>query len=512
MTSVTLSFGPSKRIANSANYKWWVYSAVAVAMFLTVMDQTSVNIALPRIADHFGADLPTVQWITLSYVLSTSAMVMPLGRISDMMGRKRVVITGFLIFMGAAALGGTAQAFPMILVAKIIQGVGAAAIQANGMAMVIEAFPQRERGKATGMYMTIIGTGSISGPIIGGFLVSSLGWRSVFFTAIPVGFIALLAAIVVLKGRNATMQGGSQIASFDLGGASLSSAATISLLLVITNAHRLGLTSPYIIAGFTIAVVLIAGFIWWELRAKDPMLDLSFFRSTVFSLGVSARFLSFLGGSSVFFLMPFYLIQGLGYPANRAGLLMVPGSLSMAIMGPISGRLSDKIGTRWLTVAGMALSASAMFTFSRLTVDFSPIHVVMGMILSGCGMGMFNSTNTSAVMSSLVNPKFGIVSGFLNLTRTSANLTGVALATTIVTITMGSLGYEPSLSAMSSEEGEGVTAAFVSGVNRAYLVGAGYVLIAMVLSAIRSEPRPSSQPSSEPSPRPRSSSSTHVGE
>ena len=132
LINATIGLGPSKRIANSANYKWWVYAAVGIGMFLTVMDQTGVNIALPRIADHFRADLPTVQWITLSYVLSTSAMLMPLGRVSDMIGRRRVVVTGFLIFMGAAALGGTAQAFPMILVAKIIQGIGAAAIQANG--------------------------------------------------------------------------------------------------------------------------------------------------------------------------------------------------------------------------------------------------------------------------------------------------------------------------------------------------------------------------------------------
>ena len=167
------------------------------------------------------------------------------------------------------------------------------------------------------------------------------------------------------------------------------------------------------------------------------MLDLNFFRSKVFSMGVSARFLSFVAGSSVFFLMPFYLIVVLGNPASRAGLMLVPGSVAMAVMGPVSGLLADRVGTRWLSVLGMGLSASAMFIFSRLTVDSSWVHVVVGMVLSGSGMGIFSSSNTTAIMGSMDRERYGIVSAFLNLTRTSANVTGVVLATTIVALDHG---------------------------------------------------------------------------
>ena len=162
------AFGPVQRITESPNYKWWAYAAIAVGMFLTVMDQSGVNIALPRIAEHFDADIPTVQWITLGYVLSTSAMLMPMGRLSDMIGRRRVYIMGFVIFIAAAAFGGSSPSFSLLVVAKVLQGVGSAGIQANGMAMIAEVFPERERGKALGLYMTVIGTGSISGPIVGG--------------------------------------------------------------------------------------------------------------------------------------------------------------------------------------------------------------------------------------------------------------------------------------------------------------------------------------------------------
>ncbi len=487
--AATLMPGPSKAIVNSPHYKWWAYVAIAIGMFLTVMDQSGVNIALPRIAEHFGADIPTAQWITLSYVLSTSAMLMPMGRVSDIIGRKRVYIMGFLVFMSAAALGGTAQALPVLVGAKIIQGIGSAGIQANGMAMITEVFPERERGKALGLYMTVIGTGSVSGPIVGGLLVSGLGWRSVFFAAIPVGLLATAAALAILQTAVSARGAGGHRLRFDWPGASISSAGLVSFLLAMTNAHRLGWTSAPVLAGFGAAAALLVAFLWWERRATDPMLEMGFFRDRVFSLGVMARFLSFLGGSCVYFLMPFYLIQGLGYPANLAGLMLVPSSLCMAVIGPISGRLSDRLGTRWLAVLGMALSASAMFAFSRLHTNSSPAHVVMGMVLSGCGMGIFSSPNTSAIMSSLGRERYGIVSAFLNLTRTSANVTGVALATTIVVAVMGALGYEPSLAAVSEPGNEGVKGAFVTGMSRAFLVAASFMLLAMVLSGVRGERR-----------------------
>ena len=494
---VSLRIGPSQRVLSSPRYKWWVYAAIAVGIFVTVMDQSGVNIALPLIADRFATDIPTVQWISLGYVLSTAAMLMPMGRLSDMLGRKPVYLAGFVVFVSAAALGGAAQSFSLIIVAKVVQGIGSAAIQANGMAMIAQVFPENERGKGMGMYMAIIGTGSISGPVIGGLLISALGWRSVFFASVPLGLLAVVLALAVLRGSEKAESGGSGKLGFDWPGASLSSASLVSFLLAVTNGHRLGWGSPAVLAGLTMATLLMGAFLWWEGRADDPMLDLDFFKSKVFSMGVGARFLSFVGGSSVFFLMPFYLIVVLGNPASRAGLMMVPGSLAMAVLGPVSGLLADKVGTRWLAVLGMGLSASAMLVFSRLTVDSSWVHVAVGMALSGSGMGIFSSANTTAIMGSMDRERYGIVSAFLNLTRTSANVTGIVLATTIVTLPMGSMGYEPTLAAVSDSESEGLKAAFVSGLSRAYLTGAGFVFRALVLSALRGE-APVSRP--EPSP------------
>ena len=485
------AIAPIQKVTRSPNYKWWVYFSIAIGLFLTVLDQSGVNIALPRIAEEFGADIPTVQWISLSYVLATSATLMPLGRLSDMIGRKLVYVTGFVVFVGAAVLAGSADTFMMIIVAKVVQGVGSAAIQANGMAMITQVFPEQERGRALGLYMSIIGTGAISGPIVGGLLVTQLGWRSVFFASVPLGLVAILAAVAVLQGRSSADGQGGARARFDWLGAGLSSAALVSFLLGITNAHELGWGSPPIVFAFTLALLLAVAFIWWERRIDYPMLDMSFFRVRAFSFGVAARFLSFLGGTAVFFLMPFYIIQGLGYPASTAALFMVPGSIGMALMGPIAGRLSDRFGTRWLSVGAMALSASGMYLFAQLGTDSAPVHVMAGMMLTGLGMGMFSSTNTSAVMGSLSRESYGIASAFLNLVRTFANLTGVAMGTAITAFTMASLGFEPSLAEVGrSADADGTRAAFVLGLNRAFYVSTALMVGAMACAALRGEPTP----------------------
>ena len=489
----TGSILPLRRIVQSPNYHWWAYGAVAMGMLINVMDQSGINIALPRIAEEFSADIPTVQWISLGYTLATSAMLMPMGRLSDMIGRKRVYLIGFALFVVLAALGGMSQTLGVLIAVKIAQGLASAGVQANSMAFITEVFPDNQRGKAMGMYMAIIGSGAILGPMVGGVLVTEFGWRSIFFAGIPVSILAMTAAGLVLMGRTESQRADSIGSSFDWGGAALSSGALVVFLLAMTNGWKLGWSSPPIVAGFAASVVLVAGFIFWELRAREPMLDMSLFRNRVFSMAIGARFVSFLGGSSVFFLMPFYLIQVLGYEARIAAFLLVPGAMGMLILGPVSGRLSDRFGTRWPATLGMVSSAAAMFTLSTVGVHSPPWHIVVGMILSGVGMGTFSSPNTSAIMGSLPRDRYGVVSGFVNLARTSANVSGVALATTLVTITMASQGFEPNLSAISDGSGEGVRLAFVEGLSTALRVSGVMMVMALVLTVVRPDPRAAAQ-------------------
>ena len=486
---------PIRSLRSGPNYKYWVYGAVAIGLWINVSDQSGINIALPQIAEEFAADIPTVQWITLAYSLATSAMLMPMGRLSDMFGRKLVYLLGFAVFAVMALVGGLAQSLGFLIAVKILQGLASAGIQANSMALITEVFPDRERGKAMGMYMAIIGTGAVSGPMFGGILVSNLGWRSIFFAVMSVAILSMICTALVLKGRTAEQASPRRKGTFDWIGAALSSAALVAFLLAMTNAWKLGWTSPPIAGGLAASVILAIAFVIWEMRVPDPILDISLFKSRVFSMAIGARFLSFLGGSAVFFLTPFYLIQGLGYEADRAALLMIPGPVCMAVFGPISGRLSDNVGTRWPAAFGMASSASAMFVLALLGTDSPAWHIILGMMLSGLGMAAFSSPNTCVIMSSQSPSKYGIVSAFVNLTRTSANVSGLALAVTLVTITMASYGYEPSLSAVTEGGGEGVREAFVVGMSRAFQLSGAMMMIALALTVLRADRAKTLEPS-----------------
>jgi len=256
------------------------------------------------------------------------------------------------------------------------------------------------------------------------------------------------------------------------------------LLLAMTTGNKAGWLSPPILAAFTGAIGMLGAFIWWELRCSAPMLDLRLFKGRTFSLGVSAAFLTFLGSSAVIFLMPFYLQNVLGYSAKTAGFVVVPGALCMAVLGTVSGVLSDRFGWRPFTVGGLASSAIGLFILSRVTETSSLWMVVPALMLMSSGMGIFYSPNSSSVMNAVGQAKYGVVAGFLNLVRNSANVTSIAVATIIVTTTMSTLGFEPSLEAVRGDAA-GVGHAFTVGLRYSFLAMMGMLLSAMTISAFQ---------------------------
>ncbi len=490
---------PRLDISRSRHYKWWVFLALAIGTFTSVADFGSLNVTLPTIAEHFGTDLPTTQWVMIGYSLAISALLLPMGRLSDIVGRKRIYILGFVIFVVGALLAGTSDGIITLILFKVLQGVGASMTQGTGMAMVLSAFPDNERGKAIGSFVTVVGSGNVAGPALGGLVTGTLGWQWVFYIGAILGLLAIISVWLLLDGRRFSRREDGP-ASFDWAGAALSTAALVTFLLVMTNTTRFGWAYPPVLGGIGLLVALVAIFIWWELRTKTPMIDLRLFQSRMVSLGVIAQFISFIGNSSVRFLLPFYMQAAQGYSPQQIGLIFVPSSIAMILTGPISGRLSDKFGWRPFTVGGLMLSVSGLLLLSTLTTESSVWVVAIGMILQTSGTGTFYPPNNASIMQQVEESRYGVMSGFINLVRNSANITGTAVATAIVTAVMVSMGFLPNLTAVagSGDAAEGLLSAFVSGLRVAYIIIAGLVLVGVVCSFVR--PRTSAQTSQREQP------------
>ena len=462
-----------------------MFCTIAIGIFFSVVDHGSVLVALPDIESHFGADLPTVQWVVVGYSLVISVLLLPVGKLADIVGRKRVYVAGLVVYLVSAIVSGLAVNMTMLITARVFQGIGSAMIQGIAMAMIISAFPSNERGKALGSNMSVVGSGAIAGPALGGFLVSALGWRSVFFVNIPVGIITILASILILeRGQPAEGRADGKNASFDWLGAVLSGAVLLLFLLVVSNGDRFGWTSYLVVGGSFLFLALAVAFVWWELRVAVPMLELRLFQRKLVAMGVVAGWLSFFGGTALRFMAPFYLQRLLGLSPREVGLLMIPAAVCMILFGPVSGRLSDKFGWRGLTMSGMALSAIAAFTLASTLADNSPALLIVAMLmLQSTGMGLFNSPNNSSIFSAVEPSSYGVVSALTQLVRNSANVLGVALTTTVVVTVMGLRGAEPSLDAVSPQ----IADAFVAGLRVAFLILGVFTILGLVITFLRGE-------------------------
>ena len=486
-------------LVSSPRFKWYAFAAMAVGIFASVVDHGSVGVALPSIATHFHADIPSVQWLMIGFAMTIIALLLPMGRLADLIGAKRVFVMGSLVIITGSIIAGTSSDLAVLIVARIVQGTGAAMTQGTGMAIVIGAFPPGERGKAIGLIMTMVGTGAVAGPALGGFLVDAFGWRAVFFATIPMVLASVAMCLAVLPGGTEPRRVRSpQATRFDWLGALLSSSALLALLLGISNAHRVGWTSPPILAAVAAFAGLLTAFVWWELRVSSPMLELRLFRRRNFFLGVTANYLMFMGSSAVLFMTPFYLQNVLGFKPSVAGLAVVPGAMCMAILGPLSGRLSDRFGWRKFTVAGLALSTTGIAILSQLSADSSLLHVIPALMMTSSGMGTFYSPNSSSILSAVERENHGVISGLVNLIRNAGNVVSIAVATAIVTATMGSLGYEPSLDAVRQAGASGVSEAFTTGLRYAFIAMIGSLLAALILSALPTHREGQARPAPTP--------------
>ena len=479
----------ASRIFDRPAYKWWVFAAVALGTLTSVVNHGGMAVALPTIAQHFDADLSTAQWVVVAEGLAISALILPMGRLTDIIGRKRVYISGMAIFAVAAILAAGSQSIIALIGFKAAQGLGAAMTQGTGMAMITSVFPASERGKAIGAHASVVGTGGVLGPVMGGFLITTFDWRWLFYVNVVMGVVALVAMLLIVKEQTFRRKAGSR--SYDLPGAALSTAILLTFLLALSNGASLGWSSPPMIAAAVAFLVLLGAFIWWEGRTSSPMLDLGLFRNRIFGIGISTNFGSFLGNSSSRYLLPFYLQAALGFTPALVGVVLLPNAINRIVMGPLSGWLSDRYGWRPLNVIGLLLSAAGLFTLSALTVS-SPISLVLvGIVLQSAGAGVFQSPNSSSIFSAADTSRHGVVAAFVNLSRNAGNVTGIAIVTSIVTAMMASQGLDSNIGAvLDAQPGSGLLGSFMTGLKTAFLIMGVLQLMGAAASVLKKQTEP----------------------
>ncbi|WP_435922218.1 MFS transporter [Paenibacillus sp. DYY-L-2] len=403
---------------------WVILANVSLGTFMSTLDGSIANVALPTIAEQLGAQVHIVQWVLTAYLLTICATLPIMGKISDMFGRSRVYNYGFLIFAIGSAFCGLSHSLGMLIVSRILQALGAACLMSNSQAIIAEVFSSKGRGRAMGITGTMVSLGSLTGPGIGGILVEHLGWTSIFWINVPIGVIGFIAGWFILPQDRKDHKK----QPFDYTGSLLFMAGMVAFLYVLSSGQDWGWVSPAVWIGGASSLLVLVIFYFWEKRTRHPMLDFSLYRIPAFAIGNFTALLSFVALFFTNVLMPFYMQDVLGFSPAKTGYTMMVYPLVMAVVAPISGWLSDRIGSHSLTTAGLLVNAIAFGLLNTLTTEESAWMVGLHLGLFGLGGGLFQSPNNSSVMGSVPREKLGTAGGLNALVRNIGMVLGTSLS------------------------------------------------------------------------------------
>jgi EmrB/QacA subfamily drug resistance transporter len=396
---------------------------------MSALDSSAVNTVLPVIRGAFGSGIDTIQWVVTVYLLVVSGLLLTFGRLGDLRGHKPVYVTGFAVFLAGSGFSALAPSAAFLIGARAVQALGAAMLFANAPAILTRSFPAAERGRALGMVGTMTFLGLTAGPSLGGWVTATWGWRAVYAVNVPIGLAALATSLrFVPDDRGERARG-----RFDPLGAVTFLVGLVALLLALNQAHAWGWGSARVAGLLAAAAVALASFVAVEARAPSPLLDLGLFRARLFAAASASAVLNFICVYSVIFLMPFYLIQGRGWSPAQAGLVLTAQPLVMAVTAPVSGALSDRIGSRIPSTAAMLILSLGLVLLSRLGADASVARIVGALLVTGLGAGGFGAPNSSAIMGSAPRDRQGIAAAVIASCRNVGMVLGVGLAGAILT-------------------------------------------------------------------------------
>ena len=456
-------------------YRWWLLGVTSLGALLASITSGSLVIALPDILRDLHTDLFAVMWIIVGYTLVLTVLVLNAGRLADRYGRARTFTLGSAAFTLASAFCALAPDADLLIAGRVAQGIGAAFMFANSSALVTDAFPRSELGKALGINAMVVGAGLIIGPILGGWL-TSFGWTWVFWFNVPIGIVGTLAAALILVEQHPAQRD----IDIDWWGSGLYLASLLALMTSLAFGGIYGWTTWWVAGGFVVFLVLLPIFVGVERRVSSPLLDMSLFEDRLFTLGNVTGLLNGIARYSVLFLLVFYLQGVKGDDPVMAGIKLAPLAVGMLVLSPISGALSDRYGSRLLATAGMVITALGLAGLLFISVDTPYWQLAGWQLVIGAGAGVFNSPNTSAVMGVLPPAKRGIGAGMRSMLTNTGFIISIALAIGLITSAMdpdvmvavfagtqtGSAGIDlqPFIDALHIAFGAGVLASLVGAV------------------------------------------------
>jgi EmrB/QacA subfamily drug resistance transporter len=463
------------RIFAEENKKWWTLAAVAFGLFMIMLDNTIVNVALPSIQRSLHMSISSLEWIVTAYALTFAALLITGGKLGDLYGRRKMFIAGLVVFTLASLACGLAPNAGFLIGARAVQGVGAALMNPATLSIITATFPPKERGQAIGIWAGVSALALAIGPLIGGLIVDNINWHWIFYVNVPVGVVGILVSRWVIAESRDT----SHEQSIDLPGLVTSGGALLALSYALIEGNRHGWGSPEIVGLFVGAAVLLAVFIWLELRQRLPMLDLSLFKIGSFAGANIVAMLVSLGMFGVFFFISLYVQNVLGYSPTKAGAIFLPMTILIILIAPIAGKLSDRVGSRWLMGAGMTILGVSLLLYQRIGLHTGFWSLLPQLVLGGIGMALTMSPMTSAAMGSVPTDKAGVGSGVLNSFRQVGGSLGIALMGAIL------LTYQhPTKSKVVAAQ------QFVDGLHAALLVSAfiAFAAAAVAVFMVRTKP------------------------
>ncbi len=455
----------------TAYRRWTIFAIISIGTFMALFSATSVNAALPLLEKEFNASLSGIQWVVTCYFLIISSFLPIFGWAGDMWQRKYVIALGFLIFGIGGFFCGQADTLPELIIARLIQGIGASMNMANSFAAMTNTFPASQRGRILGMQGSMVALGGISGPPIGGFILDLFDWHWIFFMTLPLALTGFVTALLFIpkddKGKTS---------KFDFIGAILLVIAISSLTIVLSQWGREGWSNTEILCYLIATIISFLVFYKWEKRIKYPLVDINMFKNKVFLMGNCAGLCSFLALNSTNMLTPFYLHKVFDATPSTIGMILIFFPIMFAIAAPVSGTLSDKYGAPKFAIAGMLLMTSTLICLAFFAKSMILWIIVVLLGLLGASNGMFQAPNNSTTLEVIPIEKHGMAGSIVALMRNFGTVVGIALGVRICD-KIADISLTGNTITPQAEK-----IAFIYGYQAAMLVGAFFAFVALLFS------------------------------